>query len=121
MTVNDGLVASNGAMLTVSGGKLYAGTHETNVQHAESYQLLEFIAWQKTETHGRQFRRKCNRLMNRMYSVDKLAVSGKTFYVSLHRWGDGARGFTVGESEKTLWTELSPQDFSRWEALARVR
>ena len=113
VTVNDGLVASNGAMLTVSGGKLYAGTHETNVRWNPStsgiYRLAEDgNSWAPIQT-------KMQSAKNRMYSVDKLAVSGKTFYV-LAQMGRGTRLYRwrIGED---LWTELSPQDFSRWEAL----
>ena len=112
--VNDGLVASNGATLTVSEGELYAGTHETNYRWNPStsglYRLAEDgNSWVPIQT-------KMQSVKNRMYSVDKLAVSGKTFYVAA-QMGRGTRLYRwrIGED---LWTELGPQDVLDWEALA---
>ena len=112
--VNDGLVASNGATLTVSEGELYAGTHETNYRWNPStsglYRLAEDgNSWVPIQT-------KMQSAKNRMYSVDKLAVSGKTFYVAA-QMGQGTRLYRwrIGED---MWTELGPQDFLDWEALA---
>ena len=112
--VNDGLVASNGATLTISEGEFYAATHETNYRWNPStsgiYRLAEDgNSWVPIQT-------KMQSAKNRMYSVDKLAVSGKTFYVAA-QMGRGTRLYRwrIGED---LWTELGPQDVLDWEALA---
>ena len=112
--VNEGLVASNGATLIVAEGELYAGTHETNYRWNPStsglYRLAEDgNSWVPIQT-------KMQSAKNRMYSVDKLAVSGKTFYVAA-QMGRGTRLYRwrIGED---LWTELGPQDVLDWEALA---
>ena len=111
---NDGLVASNGATLTVSEGELYAGTHETNYRWNPStsgiYRLAEDgNSWVPIQT-------KMQSAKNRMYSVNRLVVSGKTFYV-VAQGGQGARLYRWRMGEN-LWTQLSPQNFSDWEALA---
>ena len=114
VAVNKGLVASNGATLTVSGGKLYAGTHETNVRWNPStsgvYRLADDgNSWFPIQT-------KMQSAKDRMYSVDQLAVSGETFYV-VAQMGDGSQLYRwrVGED---LWTQLRPQAFLNWRPLA---
>ena len=53
---------------------------------------------------------------DRIYVVDRLTVSGETFYV-VGQMGDGPRLYRwrVGED---LWTQLRPQDFLDWRPLA---
>ncbi len=113
VAVNDGLVASNGATLTVSGGKLYAGTNETNYRWNPSTSGIYCLAddgnsWMPIQT-------KMQSAKNRMYTVDQLVDAGETFYVIaqmgqgqwLYRW-------KVGED---LWTDLGLKDL-QWGTLA---
>ena len=112
--MNEGLVASAEGVLTVSGGKLYAATDETNYSTrnpstAGIYRLAnEGNSWVPIQTNM-QFSN------GRIEVINQLAISGDTFYVitqiagalRLYRW-------KVGED---LWTQLKPQGFLNWGAL----
>ena len=112
--VNQGLIASDGGTLTVSGGKLYAATNETNVRWNPStagvYRLTDDgNSWLPIQT-------KMQSAKDRLYTVDRLIVSGETFYV-VGQMGQGTRLYRwrVGED---LWTQLRTQDFLSWGTLA---
>ena len=103
---NDGLIASSGGMLTVSDGKLYAATNETNLRWNPSTSGIYRLAddgnsWLPIQT-------KMQSAKERMYKVDQLTSAGKTFYVIAHM-GQGQRLYRwkVGE---TLWTDLGLGD-----------
>ena len=107
---NDGLIATYGGMLTVSGGKLYAATHETNFQLNPSTSGIYRLAddgnsWLPIQT-------KMQSPNNRIYRVNQLTVSGGTFYV-IGQMGEEGRIYRwrVGED---LWTALSPQISDWW-------
>ena len=118
--MNDGLVASDGGLLTVSvltvsGGKLYTATNETNYGLNPSTSGIYSLAddgnsWLPVQTNMQSAN-------NRIYVVNQLVISGQTFYIVgqmggkewLYRW-------RVGED---LWTQLMPQqDLFGWGALA---
>ena len=110
--VNQGLIASEGT-LTVSGGKLYAATNETNVRWNPStagvYRLTDDgNSWLPIQT-------KMQSAKDRLYTVDRLIVSGETFYV-VGQMGQGTRLYRwrVGED---LWTDLGLKDL-QWGTLA---
>ena len=112
--MNEGLVASPEGVLTVSGGKLYTATDETNYSTrnpstAGIYRLADDgNSWIPIQTNM-QFSN------GRIEVINQLAISGDTFYVitqiagalRLYRW-------RVGED---LWTQLKPQGFLDWGAL----
>ena len=113
--VNKGLVAGEGAMLTVSRGKLYIATNETNYGLNPSTPRIYSLAddgnsWIPVQTNMESTN-------NRIYVVNQLAISGETFYIVgqmggrewLYRW-------RVGEN---LWTQLMPQqNLFGWGTLA---
>ena len=112
---NDGLVASGGGILTVSSGKLYVATNETNygrqnLSTAGVYRLADdgssWVAIQRNMQSSN----------DRIYGVNELTVSGETFYV-VGQMGDGARLYRW-RMGKDLWTQLRPQDFLDWQPLA---
>ncbi|MDE0185433.1 MAG: hypothetical protein OXP71_08240 [Candidatus Poribacteria bacterium] len=111
---NDGLIASNGGTLTVSDGNLYAATNETNMgtwNPATSgiYRLADDgNAWLPIRTNMQSAK-------ERMYSVDQLALAGKTFY-AIAQMGQGQRLFRWRAGE-TLWTDLGLNDL-QWGTLA---
>ena len=103
-----------GGMLTVSRGKLYIATNETNYGLNPSTSGIYSLAndgnsWIPIQTNMQAAN-------DRIDVVNQLAVSGDTFYVviqiagalRLYRW-------RVGED---LWTQLRPYDFLDWGALA---
>jgi photosystem II stability/assembly factor-like uncharacterized protein len=113
--MNEGLVASDEGVLTVSGGKLYTATNETNYGLNPSTSGIYSLAddgnsWIPVQTNMESAN-------NRVYVVNQLAISRETFYIVgqmggkewLYRW-------RVGED---LWTQLMPQqDLFGWGALA---
>ena len=115
MPMNEGLVVSEGGMLTVSRGKLYIATNETNYGLNPSTSGIYSLAddgnsWIPVQTNMQSAN-------NRIYVVNQLAISGETFYIVgqmggkewLYRW-------RVGED---LWTQLMPQqDLFGWGTLA---
>ena len=115
MSMNEGLAASDVGTLTVSGGKLYIATNETNYGLNPSTSGIYFLAddgssWRPIQTNMQSAE-------NRIYVVNQLAISGETFYIVgqtgskewLYRW-------RVGED---LWTQLMPQrNLFGWGALA---
>ena len=111
---NDGLIASYGGTLTVSDGILYAATNETNMgtwNPATSgiYRLADDgNAWLPIRTNMQSAK-------ERMYSVDQLAIAGKTFY-AIAQMGQGQRLFRWRAGE-TLWTVLGLNDL-QWGTLA---
>ena len=113
--VNEGLVASEGATLTVSGGKLYAATNETNhsTQNLSTSGLYHLA---NDENSWVPIQRNMRSSNDRIYVVNQLTVSGKTFY-AVGQMGDGARLYRwrVGED---LWTQLRRQGFLGWHSLA---
>ena len=113
--VNEGLVASEGATLTVSGGKLYAATNATNhsTQNLSTSGLYHLA---NDENSWVPIQRNMRSSNDRIYVVNQLMVSGKTFY-AVGQMGDGARLYRwrVGED---LWTQLRRQGFLGWHSLA---
>ena len=113
VTANDGLVVSDGGTLTVSGGKLYAATNETNYRLNPPTSGVYCLAddgnsWVPIQTNMQSSN-------DRIYGVNQLIVSGETFYV-VGQMGQGTRVYRwrVGED---LWTQLKTQDFLNWGAL----
>ena len=116
VSVNKGLVADDGATLTVSGGKLYAATNETNIRWNPSTSGIYCLAddensWLPIQTNMKSAN-------DRIYGVNQLTVSRDTFYV-VGQMGRGARLYRwrVGED---LWTQLRSQDFLGWRPFAVV-
>ena len=117
VAVNEGLVASDGATLTVSGGKLYAATHETNVRWNPSTSGVYCLS--DDENSWIPIQTKMQSAKDRMYTVDQLVVSRETFYVA-SQMGDGSQLYRwrVGED---LWTQLRPQAFFELATISCVR
>lgn len=111
--VNNGLIASDGAKragssgilvwagakLAVSGGKLYAATCESNTSRWNPA-TSGIYCWAEDENSWLPVHMNMPSFNGRIDSIDRLAVSGETFYVIAHakiyRW-------RIGED---LWTDL---------------
>ena len=115
MPVNEGLVADDWATLTVSGGKLYAATNETNYS-AQNLSTSGVYRLADDENSWRPIQTNMQSANDRIYGVNQLTVSGETFYI-VKQMGDGARLYRwrVGED---LWTQLRTRDLFSWGALA---
>ena len=113
--VNAGLIASDGGTLTVSGGKLYAATNETNYS-TQNLSTSGVYRLADDENSWVPIQRNMQSSNDRIYGVNQLTVSGKTFY-AVGQMGDGARLYRwrVGED---LWTQLRRQGFLGWHSLA---
>lgn len=99
---NDGLIASEGGTLVVWDGKLYAATSETNLRWNPSTSGIYRLAddgnsWLPIQTNMQSAKEK-------MYSIDQLAIAGKTFY-AIAQMGQGQRLFRWKAGE-ALWTDL---------------
>ncbi len=110
---NDGLIASYGGTLTVSDGKLYAATAETNFRWNPSTSGIYRLAddgnsWLPIQTNMQSAKEK-------MYKVDQLASAAKTFY-AIAQMGQGQRLLRWRAGE-TLWTVLGLRDL-QWGTLA---
>ena len=111
---NDGLIASYGGTLTVSDGKLYAATNETNMgtwnpPTSGIYRLADDgNSWLPIQ-------RKMQSPNDRIYRVNQLLVSGETFYVNVQKYEEERLyRWRVGQD---LWTVLSPQNLG-WQSLS---
>ena len=108
--MNEGLSAKEKVTLTVSGGKLYVATEELKPSTSGIYRLTnDGNSWTPIQTDMQSSN-------DKIYVINQLAISGETFYIitqiagalRLYRW-------RVGED---LWTQLRPQEFLDWGALA---
>ena len=110
---NQGLIASDGATLTVSGGKLYAATHETNYgtrgpSTSGIYRLADDgNSWLPIQT-------KMQSSNDTIGGINQLTISGETFYI-VGQMGPGSaalplesRGGPVDTAQTARFFGLAP-------------
>ena len=96
-----------GAKLAVSGGKLYVATCESNTSRWNPA-TSGIYCWAEDENSWLPVHMNMPSLNDRIDSIDRLAVSGETFYVIAHvkiyRW-------RIGED---LWKDLGLRVWHHW-------
>ena len=112
MPIHRGLGSTQGAILTITGNTVYLAVDEMDMATFSTSGVFRLSddgnSWMPIQT-------KMQSANKRMYTVNQLAVSGKTFYV-IAQMGQGQRLYRwrVGED---LWTNLGLKDL-RWGTLA---